>query len=65
LLNRATANAQSVADALRRLAADAMISQRAELRATLIRRRGIGDALSASVAAARALLCAPPRTAAS
>ena len=65
LLNRATANAQSVADALRRLAADAMIAQRAELRATLIRRRGIGDALSASVAAARALLCAPPRTAAS
>jgi len=43
---------------LRGLAADAIMAQRAELRATLIRRRGIGDALAASVEAGRALLCA-------
>jgi rhamnosyltransferase subunit B len=56
LLNRATATAPSVAAELRRLAADATIAQSAQLRATLIRRRGIGDALGASVeAASRAL----------
>jgi hypothetical protein len=58
LLNRATATAPSVAAELHRLAGDATIAQRAELRATLIRRRGIGDALETSVEAARTLLFA-------
>ena len=56
LLNRATATAPSVASELRRLAADATMAQRAELRAILIRRRGIGDALAASVEAASGAL---------
>jgi EryCIII-like glycosyltransferase len=52
LLNRAKASPQSAAEALRDLAADAALARRAELRATLIRRRGIGDALGSSVSAA-------------
>ncbi|HVG81865.1 MAG TPA: nucleotide disphospho-sugar-binding domain-containing protein [Methylomirabilota bacterium] len=50
---RASATAETVAQALRRLAGDATMAARASLRATLIRRRGIGDALGSSVAAAR------------
>ena len=51
-----TAPAETMAAELRRLAEDATIAERALLRATLIRRRGIGDALAASVEAAQALL---------
>lgn len=53
LHNRATATGESVAAALQRLAGDATMAARAKLRATLIRRRGIGDARAASVDAAR------------
>jgi rhamnosyltransferase subunit B len=58
LPSRGGTGPQRVASELRGLAADAIMAQRAELRATLIRRRGIGDALAASVEAGRALLCA-------
>jgi rhamnosyltransferase subunit B len=58
LPSRGGTGPQWVASELRRLAADATMAQRAELRATLIRRRGIADALAASVEAGRALLCA-------
>jgi rhamnosyltransferase subunit B len=60
LHNRATATGESVAAALQRLAGDATMTARARLRATLIRRRGIADALSSSVDAAREAL-APER----
>jgi hypothetical protein len=52
LQNRATATGDTVAQALQRLAGDATMAARARLRATLFRRRGIGDALSSSVGAA-------------
>jgi hypothetical protein len=52
VLNRSTATAPSIAADLHRIAADARMAQRAELRATLIRRRGIGDALGSAVSAA-------------
>jgi UDP:flavonoid glycosyltransferase YjiC (YdhE family) len=56
LQNRATATGDTVAQALQRLAGDATMAARARLRATLIRRRGIGNALSSSVDATRTVL---------
>ncbi len=45
-----------LAEAIDRAAQDAGLGERARLRAVLIRRRGIGDALAATVEASRALL---------
>ena len=55
LLNRAQPD-EAIAAALARAARDAGLAERARLRAVLIGRRGIGDALAATVEAARALL---------
>ncbi|HXV25323.1 MAG TPA: nucleotide disphospho-sugar-binding domain-containing protein [Alphaproteobacteria bacterium] len=47
---------ERLAEAVRRAAQDAGFGERARLRALLIARRGVGDALDATVKAARALL---------
>ncbi len=52
LLNRAQP-AEAIAAALGGAVQDAALAERARLRAVLIRRRGVGDALAATVAAAR------------
>ncbi len=56
LLPRAGATAGAIAAQLRRLAGDARLAERTRIRATRIGRRGIGDALAASVAGVRAAL---------